>query len=294
MFFGMWGEIAGVLAGLSAALSSLQVRALGAGARPFVINAMRCWLAALLFALIWWFGSRATGDWTSALPLLLVAVACGLVLGDSLYFAAIARIGSARATPVAMSYPLPTAFLATMIFSEELSALKFVGIICGVAAIWIIAARSRDVRERAGNVRDYWTGVVFAIAASLCWAISVLALRPALEKVPLDFANLLRMVMAALLLLVVAYPATGKMTVSAGPFRFAGLIAGLALTAVGTSYFLTASIHHSGAAVASILSSMAPVFAAPLAWFIFGEEITTRVVVAIMLGLLGIAIVVIY
>lgn len=291
---GNWGEFAGILAGLSAAASSLQVRALGSGNHPFVINAMRCWLAATGFAIIWWFGPGVTGDWLAALPLLLIAVGCGLVLGDTLYFASITRIGSARATPIAMSYPLPTAMLAALLFDEELSILKVGGISLGVAAIWMIAARPRKERRPLESDRAYWTGVALAVTASMCWAVSVLALRPALEAVPLEFANLIRMLFAAMLLQVLAYPTGRNVDVSSGRRRFTLLIAGMGITALTTSYFLTASIHQSGAAVASILSSMAPVFAAPLAWLFFDEDITVRTMAAIALGIAGIALVVLF
>lgn len=289
---GRWGEIAGILAALSAALSSLQVRGFGGSAHPMVINALRCGLATIGFVLLWWFGSRQYGDWQQAAPLLIICVLFGLVVGDSLYFASITRIGPGRSTPIAMSYPLPTAVLASVVLGERLSGLQFAGIVLGVAAIWVIAAKRQ---ERDGVLeldRDYWFGIVFAIAASLCWSVSVLVLRPALAMMPLDFANLLRMGLAALLLPVFGYPVMRKATFGTRRARFAILTTGMGVTAVTTSYFLTASIHHSGAAVASILSSMAPVFAAPMAWLFFQEAVTLRTALAIALGIAGIILVV--
>ena len=289
---GHWGEIAGILAAFSAALSSLQVRAVGTRLHPFVTNALRCLIATIGFALFWFFGSREPGNWLQAVPLLVTVVVFGLVVGDSLYFAAISKIGPGKATPIAMSYPLPTAILAAIVYHEQISALQFAGIALGVAAIWIIASAMSEVGEGPNNLRQYWIGVTNAVLASLCWSVSILVLRPALALVPLDFANLVRMGLAATIIPVFGYSAFRNMTLPTGRLRIGVLIAGMGVTAVTTSYFLTTSIHQSGAGVASLLSSMAPVFAAPMAWFFFAEAVTPRTALAIVLGMLGILLVV--
>jgi drug/metabolite transporter (DMT)-like permease len=289
--YGMWGEIAGILSAISAAVGSLQVRALGANVHPVVMNATRCILASFGFALIWWVNSRAAGDWSNALPFLLFAVICGIVVGDSLYFRAIVRLGPGRATPIAMSYPLPTAVLAAIIFSEPLPAQKTVGIIVGIFAIWLVATEKLGTLHESAVGRANWIGVGMAGAASLCWSFSVLALRPALALVPLDFANLARMGIAGLILGLFSFRLVDSFKLKIGTVRSGSLLVGLGITALLTSYFLAVSISLSGASVAALMSSMTPIFAAPLAWLFFNEEVGIRVITAIGLGILGIALV---
>jgi len=287
----MWGEIAGVLSAVSAAAGSLLVRALGQNVHPFLMNALRCFLAALGFAVIWAVGVREAGDWQAALPLLLFAVTAGLVIGDSMYFSAIVRIGPARATPIAMSYPIPTAIIAFLLLDESLSLQKLAGIMIGVAAIWIVATPGRLQFRGLSFDRAYLTGVGLAGAASLLWAVSIIALRPALSLVPTEFANLARMAMAFALLAVVSWRVVENPLQVFGLRRSLALVAGLGVTAVLTTYFLAESVHHSGASVAALMSSMTPVFAAPIAWFLFHDVVNARLLGGIALGLLGMALV---
>ena len=287
-----WGEIAGITAAIAAAVSSLQVRALGASFSVYFINMMRCGVAFIGFALIWWFGSRDFGNWQYAVPFIAIGVVFGLVIGDTLYFSAITRIGPGRATPIAMSYPLPTVILASILFKEQLSWLQLLGIVIGVAAIWVIAARHHDPDELPDESRQYLIGVAFAVIASVFWAIGILVLRPVLAAVPIDFANLVRVGFAASMISLFGIPAMRRTNIKIGRLRVILLILGLGLTVVVNSYCLTTSIHRSGAAVASILSSMAPVFAAPLGWLVLREPVTPRMMIAIALGITGILLVV--
>ena len=288
---GAWGEIAGLLSAISAAFSSLMVRGLGPARNPMAINALRCCVAAAGFAFLWWTGSAAVGEWARALPILAFVAFAGLVVGDSLYFGSISRLGSGRATPIAMSYPLPTAVFETLLFGEQMPALKVVGIFLGVSAIWLIASKARGGRQSSAE-QGYWIGVAQAIGASLCWSLSVIALRTVLDLVPLDFANLVRMSFAGLMLSMISYRAVGDGIVELRRPGFAVLIVALGMAAVGTSYMLIQSVYHSGAAIAALMSSMTPIFVAPLAWLVFKETITRRMAAGIGLGVVSIVLVI--
>jgi drug/metabolite transporter (DMT)-like permease len=288
---GAWGEIAGLLSAVSAACSSLMVRGLGPGRSPMAINALRCCVAALGFFLLWLLGSASLGDWAPALPLLACVSLAGLVVGDSLYFGSISRLGSGRATPIAMSYPVPTALLEGLVFGEAIPAMKLAGIVLGVSAIWLIVSQSQSGR-RGANRDGYWIGVAQAAAASICWSLSVLILRTVLDLVPLDFANLVRMSFAALLLSFISFRAFGEGVRELRSRSFAVLIVALGCAAVVTSYMLIESVYHSGAAIAALMSSMTPVFVAPLAWLFFSEKITLRMSSGIGLGVVSIGLVI--
>ncbi len=291
-----WGEIAGLLSAVCASAGALMARSLGRSIHPVMINMIRCSIAAVGFVLIWTFGSREVGDWVAALPLLFVAVVTGFVVGDSLYLAAITRIGPSRATPIAMSFPLPTAILSVIFLGEAIPPLKAFGIGVGVFGIWLIATRGRRpvfpaqamVEEPGG---DFLNGAALALGASLCWAISVVALKPALDLVPLDFANLSRLVFAAIVLSVVARNHVGTLhrALASPSRRLVALATGV--VSILTAWLLAQCVMLSGPSTASLLSSMTPVVTAPLAWVLFREPLTPRLVLGICVGIVGIAMV---
>lgn len=291
-----WGEIAGLLSAVCAGAGALMARSLGRAIHPVMINAIRCSIAAAGFVLIWMFGSREVGDWLAALPLLFVAVMTGFVIGDSLYLAAITRIGPSRATPIAMSFPLPTAILSVLFLGEAIPPLKALGIAVGVFGIWLIATRGRRplfpaqamMEEPAG---DRLNGAALAMGASICWAISVVALKPALDLVPLDFANLSRLVFAAIVLSFVARGHVGALrrALESPPRKLVALATGM--VSILTAWLLAQCVMISGPSTASLLSSMTPVVTAPLAWLLFREPLTPRLVLGICVGIAAIAMV---
>jgi drug/metabolite transporter (DMT)-like permease len=287
-----WGEIAGLLSAISAAAGALMARSLGRVVHPVMINAIRCTIAALGFILMWQLGDPMVGNWQSAIPFLFVSVTLGLVVGDSLYLAAITRIGPGRATPLAMSFPLPTAVLSVLLLDETVTLLKGTGIAVGVIGIWLIATRGRRAYLAPGAAeRDRVTGTALAIAASICWAVSIVALRPALDLVSLDFANLSRMVFASVVLTIASRRHLPKVRHAlASPSRKLVAVA-TGLMSVLTTSLLAQCVLLAGASTASLLSSMTPIFAAPLAWLLLREELSLRLVLGICLGITGISMV---
>lgn len=290
-----WGEIAGLLSAISAAAGALMARSLGRVVHPVMINAIRCTIAAVSFILLWHLGNPLVGDWQSALPFLFVSVVLGLVVGDSLYLAAITRIGPGRATPLAMSFPLPTAVLSVLLLDETVTLLKGTGIAVGVIGIWLIATRGRRAYLAPGvsaaAERDSLTGTALAIASSICWAVSIVALRPALDMVSLDFANLSRMIFASVVLTIASRRHLPKVRHALAPPSRKLVALATGFMSVLTTSLLAQCVLLSGASTASLLSSMTPIFAAPLAWLLFREELSPRLVLGICLGVAGIAMV---
>jgi len=290
-----WGEIAGLLSAVTAALGALMARSLGRTVHPVAMNAIRSSIAALGFALLWLLGTGEVGDWNAALPWLFVSVMGGLVVGDSLYLAAITRIGPGRAAALAMSFPLPTAILSVILLNEHVSLLKAGGIVIGVTGIWLIATRSRRASMgsagMSADTADGTVGTALAIAASLCWAVSIIALKPALEIVSTEFANLSRMVFASFVLTIASrshLPAL-RQALSGRSMKLIAVATGI--VSVFTTSLLAQCVLLAGPSTASLMSSMTPIFAAPMAWLFFGETLSARLTAGICLGIVSIAMV---
>src|SRR5205085_4200727 len=90
-----------------------------------------------------------------------------IVIGDSLYFLAAARIGVARALPIASSFPLITTAGAVTLLGETLTAALLAGSIMVVVGVALIGG------ERASSAgRSDPLGLILAGLAACLWASS--------------------------------------------------------------------------------------------------------------------------
>src|SRR5258708_17012247 len=69
---------------------------------------------------------------------LLASPLCSMVVGDSLYFMAAARIGVARALPIASSFPLLTTVGAVVLLGETPTVALIAGSLLVVIAVALI------------------------------------------------------------------------------------------------------------------------------------------------------------
>ena len=72
----------------------------------------------------------------------------GLGLGDSLYFAALKRIGVTRAMPISMAYPVLTSIGAVVLLHETMGPLAAVGIALTLGGVYLVAMRPAAKSER--------------------------------------------------------------------------------------------------------------------------------------------------
>src|ERR1043166_4097741 len=105
---------------------------------------------------------------------LLGSTICSVVVGDSLYFLAAARIGVARALPIASSFPLLTTIGAVTLLGEVLTP----GLLAGSALVVAGVALVGGERARASGRTEPF-GLLLAGLAACMWAGSGLFLVPA-------------------------------------------------------------------------------------------------------------------
>jgi drug/metabolite transporter (DMT)-like permease len=287
------GDVAALICAISWGGTSLMARAVSRELPPIWFNALRCLVGTLaVVAILPWTLSRS--DLSTLTPvavgLLLGSVVLGMGIGDTAFFASIRRLGVARAMPIASSYPLLTALIAVPTLGEAVTLPLVVGIIVVSLGVWLLT--SDGSRAAAARHADFMPGVLLAVVASLGWALSSIFVRPALHTVDVILATTIRTPMAAALLLLVGY-----LRIARTPFpklsrsaAFWMLISGI-VTTFSASLFLLA-VDLVGAARTAALSSASPLFVAPLAFVLFGERPSVRLVVGIAITVVGIVVVV--
>ena len=263
------------------ALTSVAMRPIASRAlwRSSVLRMLVC--AELLAGYAWPTGAleRALNAPPSAWLLLLGSTLCSMAVGDSLYFLAAARIGVARALPVASAFPLLSTLGAVLLLHEPVSLPLLVGSALVVVAVALIGGeRARDGR------RGDLLGVLLAGLAACMWAGSGLFLGPALQLLDPIAGNMIRFPLAAALLslyLVAVRPAE----------RFNRRLVWLSLAAaVGTlasALLFLGGIAGAGVARGVALNATSPVFSAVLAAVLLRERVSRRAALGVAASVTG-------
>jgi len=284
--------LSGVLAALAGALcwtlASSLWRRLPTALSASQLNLLKNGLA--LLSLLPFFGASALAAlWSDpwAFWLLVASGVLGIAIGDSLFFAALRRIGTRRTLTLDAGGPAVTALLGMAALAERPSLLQWLGIALITAALALVAGRDAG----APRARDWGLGVALALGALACGSGGAVLARAALRSGAIEpvHAAGLRLLAAALVLLPLL-PSLLQRRQGPLPRRRRwplGLLATLLGTTAGIALQQTALQQLPGALAVSLLAT-APVMALPLA-SLEGDRPGWRGVLAALLGLAGVS-----
>ena len=275
------GELLAIGSAVAWAFTTIAMRPIAGQAlwRSSVLRMLVC--AGLLAAYAW--PSGALARIVEAPPIawlwLLASTLCSMVVGDSLYFMAAARIGVARALPIASSFPLLTTVGAVLTLGETPTAALIVGSLLVVLAVALIGGD----RVR-GSGRIDLVGLVLAGLAACLWASSGLLLGQGLRLLDPIATNMIRFPVAAILF--TAYVAALRPAeILTRRLVWLSLVAAVG-TLASASLFL-AGIEAAGVARGVALNALSPVFSAILAAGLLRERVSRRTAIGIVASVAG-------
>ncbi len=279
------------LAALAAALcwtvASLLWRRLPTSLSPARLNLLKNLLAfALQVPLV---AGQLGGLPVSALLPLGLSGIVGIALGDTLYFAALRRLGTRRTLTLDAGGPAVTAVAGLALLQEAPGAGQWLGLALISLAV-VVVARQRAPDRRAAD----GLGVLLGLAALLCGSGGALLARAALrggDVTPLQAATV-RLGAAALVMLPLlrGMPLPGRRPLPARRRWPRLLLATLLGTSCGIVLQQTALAGLPGGLAVALLST-APVMALPLAR-LEGDRPGWAGVLAAVAALAGISLVV--
>jgi drug/metabolite transporter (DMT)-like permease len=269
---------------------NLFVRRLSADFNSVTLNALRSTVGAVLIVL-WIAAVDGLGGLTamsaSAFWLLAISVVVAVGVGDTVFFESAKAIGLVRAMTVSMIYPLFAALLAVGLLDEALTLRVAVGGALTIAGL-IVTVRARGADSPVpGSAR---LGLAAALFAALAWAVSVIVMKPALEEVDAVRAQAVRLPLAAAMLWATPWAWTVGPALRAQRAAGAARIAALGICSAASSILFVAGVAYAGVAVATVLSSVAPIFALPLGFFFLGERVPPAALLGTALTIAGIAV----
>ena len=282
-----FGALAALGSAVAWAVTSLLARSLMSELGSVGVNAIRSTIGGVLL-IAWVLATAGAGAFTaisaSAWLLLGLSIVTAIALGDTVFFESTRAIGVGRAMTISTTYPLGAAVIAAAFLDEPVTVPIAVGSLVTMAGLVLIVA---PWAERAPEER-FWFGVGAAAIASLAWAVSTVLVKPPLSEMGPVTAQAIRLPVASMVLWLTPWarsvPRAFVRSSRAVQIRIAILGA---ITSVSSVMFV-AGVKHAGVAVASVLSSTAPMFAIPFAVVFLGERITLRAFLGIVLTLAGI------
>ena len=282
-----FGALAALGSAVAWAVTSLLARSLMSELGSVGVNAIRSTIGGVLL-IAWVLATAGAGVFTaisaSGWLLLGLSIVTAIALGDTVFFESTRAIGVGRAMTISTTYPLGAAVIAAAFLNEPVTVPIAVGSLVTMAGLVLIVA---PWAERAPEER-FWFGVGAAAIASLAWAVSTVLVKPPLAEMGPVTAQAIRLPIASMVLWLTpwARPVPRTFAKSSRAVQIRIVILG-AITSVSSVMFV-AGVKHAGVAVASVLSSTAPMFAIPLAVIFLDERITLRAFLGIVLTLAGI------
>jgi drug/metabolite transporter (DMT)-like permease len=287
----------GVLAALAAALcwtlSSALWRQLPTSLSAAQLNLLKNWLALLLLAPALLLRPWSPQAQAAPLALMLLGLSgvLGIALGDSLYFAALRRLGTRRTLTLDAGGPAVTALAGLVWLSEVPTAQHWFGLALITAALVLVALQQPAVAAAGvGPPVGQRLGVLLALGALLAGSGGALLARAALRDGALDplQAAAARLLVAGLVLLPLArrlpgWPPQPRPAQRRWPLW---LLATLLGTSAGIALQQTALQRLPGGTAVALLAT-APLMALPLAR-LEGDHPGWRGVLAALLALGGI------
>jgi drug/metabolite transporter (DMT)-like permease len=275
------GELLAIGSAVAWALTSVAMRPV-VGRALWISSVLRMLVCSALLAVYAW-PSGALMQALSAPPVawlwLLGSTLCSMIVGDSLYFMAAARIGVARALPIASAFPLLSTLGAVVLLNEPPTLELFVGSALVVLAVALIGG------ERASDTgRLDIIGVLLAVAAACLWAGSGLFLGRALTVLDPIAGNMIRFPMATVVFAI--YVAVVRPSEQLGT-RVVWLSLASAAGTLASALMFLGGIAGAGVARGVALNATSPVFSAVLAALLLRERISRRTALGIGLSVVG-------
>lgn len=315
------GELAALIAAMVWSATSVALTSLSARTAPAVLSALRLASGSFVLLILLAVSGQAADLRDAPFLGLFGVIASGMVgygLGDTLYIAALARLGMQRTFPVTMALYIGLTVVAGVVLLDEpfTWGLPFGALLIG-AGVFLVVAGPRAIHVShvpvaepalavmselpeptssvvAAHGADY-LGYALLLLVGISWAVATVWLAGAKGDLGAIAAGAIRTPAGAISLL--AFAAATQRPALARPFqdrRHLGaiIVAGLVGTGFGSLMYVYAVVH-AGAARTAVLSATSPLLAMPLSMIFLGERFTSRIGIGTALCVAGIVLVVI-
>jgi drug/metabolite transporter (DMT)-like permease len=290
------GEFYSTACGLAWAVAVILFRKSGEHVPPLALNLWKGTVGLALFLVSLVLLGKPFAPPEARLADWLVLMGSGMLgigIADTLFFAALNRLGAGRLAIVDCLYS-PLVLVCSLIYlSEPVGAWLLPGMGLMGAAI-VIGAWERAPRgpgqASALRIRQIRTGVMLALASLLFMAVGIVMVKPVLDRSEIWWATTVRLAGGWLLLalqgMLPAHRAAVRAAFRPGRAWRVTLPAAVIGTYVSLILWLL-GMKHTTTTTASVLNQLSTIFMLILATLFLKEPLTWRKAIAILAGVSG-------
>jgi drug/metabolite transporter (DMT)-like permease len=211
----------------------------------------------------------------------------GIALGDTLFFKSLNCIGAGLSAIIDCLYSPSIILISLLWLKENLTILQIIGVVLIISGILFTANFKHKENKLTGNLI---VGVILGIIAILVMAVSVVMMKPLLNKVSIIWIIIVRFAGALIGLLIILpfisysnkiieqfYSSKGII------YTFSGSLIGQYLSVI----FWIAGFKYTQASIASAINQTSNIFIFIFASIFLKEPFTIRKLIAFLLGISG-------
>jgi transporter family protein len=181
------GPLLALISAISFAVGIVLVRkTAGEAGEAFSVTALSIFAGIPLFAIVISFN----GEWHNLAGIsakaLLMLVAAGFIhfiIGRLLAYDAFRLIGANRAIPISQICLIITVILSWIFLDEQLTVFVAIGALCMMAGVFLITREKGSAYgEKKKRSFDEVKGILLSLVAALCWGITPILIKPAVEQ----------------------------------------------------------------------------------------------------------------
>jgi drug/metabolite transporter (DMT)-like permease len=285
------GEFFSISCAMVWACSTILFRKGGEHVPPLALNcfkdvvALVLFIATLPFLGVSLFEPHSHVQWVT----LLLSGALGIGVADTMFFAALNRIGAGKLAIVSSLYCPLVVLFAWMYLHDPLRVTVIVGALLMVCAI-IVGTASRDGPGGTSKAGTLAQGIVLGFISVAIMAFAIVLAKPVLDQVNPWWAATVRLIGGTVLVGVQALLTRERAATIAcfkpsrvWRFTLTGSVAGAYIAMI----LWVIGFSRTSAGIAGVLNETTVIFAPVLGAVFLGEAFTARKAVAIVLALCG-------
>ncbi|MDF1660099.1 MAG: DMT family transporter [Verrucomicrobiales bacterium] len=282
------GDIYALAAGFFWSFSVILMRISGFSIPPLPLTFFKSFIAILGFAVVFLFVGGPVWPHYDGMTWvrLVVSAVLGISIADTMFVAALNRLGASLQAIADCIYAPSVAFVGFLMFGEGLTAWEMIGGALVVSGVFVGMVKTKEIKEP----RDLILGTLLAAGAHIIMAVGILMVRDVIQEGSLVWIAGFRFLVATAALALFAIARGEGKTLALAFQRRDTWKYTIPMALLGpflATLFWIAGFKYLTAGRAAIYNQMSTVFIILLAWLILKERMTARKTMGVALAIAG-------